>query len=262
MEQVSSIESELFKTRLPLIGCIYGDPLFGFEVRRLGLSVSRPFKLRSDRGPWSSIRPYLKACVTAEQAWLTECPEDCVSSRRRAFPDEPPNSHILYFMPLIAILGRIIGDAQFLDRVDPSLAHFSLFHDDFSSANILVGYEDCDRVVGVVDWEGARVLPMWACYRESLVPEPLERGCTQHLSLHKLRKQLLVDMVPGLSNAEDEVGLALVSLHYLASSCLSATRPISFVTQYLQDGVCDLKPLGEDAFVELREFVASQTARA
>jgi Phosphotransferase enzyme family len=262
MEQVSSIEAELLKARLPSIGCIYGDPLTGFEVRRLGLSVSRPFKLRSDRGPWSSIRSYLKACISAEQTWLTECPEACVLSRRRAYPDEPPNSHISYFMPLVAILGRIVGNAEFLDRVDPSIAHFSLFHDDFSSSNILVGYEDCDRVVGVVDWEGARVLPMWACYRESLVAEPLIPGFTQYLSLRELRKQLLFDMVPGLSKTEDEVGLALSRLHYLASSCVSATMSISFVTQYLQDKLCNLKPLGEDAFAELREFVASQTARA
>ena len=40
------------------------------------------------------------------------------------------------------------------------IAYFVLFHEDIRTNNILVAYYDHTRVVGIVDWEGARVLPM------------------------------------------------------------------------------------------------------
>ena len=79
--------------------------------------------------------------------------------RWRICPDEGPDMHISYIKSLCDILLRII------DKVDPSIAHFVLFHEDIRTNNIIT------RVVGIIDWEGSRVLPMswWSCFQESEV---------------------------------------------------------------------------------------------
>ena len=258
MKQVSSFEGELFKTRFSSIGSIYEDSQTGFRVGRLGPSIVRGHNLSNDRGPWTSIRAYLRWYVTAEQTWLAECTEDYTVLRRRVCPDEDPNTHFSYFKSLCDILGRIIDNAQFLDKIDPSIAHFVLFHEDIRTNNILVAYEDPTRVVGLVDWEGARVLPMWSCFKESQVAEPLFSTSEQYLPLRKLRRQIMFDMEPGLSQVDNEVGLALQRLHHLVSWPLSARRSITTLNDYLHDELCCQKPLGEDAFMELAEFIAAQ----
>jgi hypothetical protein len=261
MKQVSSFEGELFKTRFPLIGSIYDDPETGFRVGRLGPSSVRGHDLSNlnDRGPWTSIRAYLRWYVAAEQNWLAECTEDYTALRRRVHPspDEDPNLHISYFKSLCDILLRIIDNAQFIDKVDPSIAHFVLFHEDIRTNNILVSYEDPTRVVGLIDWEGARVLPMWSCFMESQVAEPESE---EYLSLSNLRSQIMFDMEPGLNqiNFNDGVALSLLRLHYLVAWPLSGNRLVSSFNDYIHDEICSLRPLGEDAFIELAEFVAAQ----
>jgi hypothetical protein len=260
MNQVSSFEGELFKTRFSLIGSIYGDPQTGFRVGRLGPSVRTGHNLSNlnDRGPWTSIRAYLRWYVTAERTWLAECTDEYMLVRRRICPDEDPNVHILYFKSLCDILGRIIDNAQFLDKIDPSIAHFVLFHEDIRTNNILVAYDDPTRVVGIIDWEGARVLPMWSCFNQSQVAEPEFPLSEQYLPLRELRKQIMFDMEPGLSQVHNEVGLALYRLHHLVSFPLSESHSVSTLNDYLHDEFCCQRPLGEEAFKELAEFVAAQ----
>jgi hypothetical protein len=257
MNQVSIFEGELFKTRFPLIGSIYGDLQTGFQVGRLGPSVVRAHDLSDDRGPWTSIRAYLRWYVTGERTWLVECTEDYKVERLRICPDEDPNVHISYFKSLCDILGRIIDNARFLDKIDPSIAHFVLFHEDIRTNNILVAYDDPTRVVGIIDWEGARVIPMWSCFKESQVAEPEFTTSEQYLPLRKLRRQIMFDMEPGLSRVDNEVGLALHRLHHLVSFPLSS-RSLSTLNNYLHE-LCSQRPLGEDAFMELAEFIAQRS---
>ena len=261
MSQVSSFEGELFKTRFPLIGSIHGDPQTGFQVGRLGPSVVRGHNLSNfnDRGPWTSIRAYLRWFVTSEQTWLAESTEDYAVLRRRMCPDDDPNAHISYFKSLCDILGRIIDNARFFDKIDPSIAHYVLFHEDICTNNILVAYDDPTRVVGIVDWEGARVVPMWSCFRESQVAEPLFTTSEQYLPLRELRRKIMFDMEPGLSQVNNEVGLVLESLHYLVSWPLSARPSVSTLNDFLHDELCGRMPLGENAFMELAKFVAAQS---
>jgi hypothetical protein len=93
MEQVSRFEGELFTTRFPLIGCIYRDDKTddGFKIERFGPSVVRMLNLSIDnRGPWSSVRAFLKSYVDAERIWFSEGREDYSEQRLRAFPNEDP----------------------------------------------------------------------------------------------------------------------------------------------------------------------------
>ena len=260
MKQVSTFEGELFKTRFPLIGSICGDSQTGFQVGCLGPSIRhRDFSNLNDRGPWTSVRAYLRWYVTAERAWLDGFTEDFTVMRRRICPDEDPNTSILYFKSLCDILGRIIDKAQFFDKIDPSIAHFVLYHEDIRTNNILVGYDDPTRVVGIVDWEGARVLPMWSCFtKESEVAEPERATSEQYLPLREMRKQIMFDMEPGLSQVDKEVGLALHNLYTIISWPLSVCS-VSTLNDYFH-ALCSQKPLGEDAFIELAEFVATQTS--
>ena len=263
MKQVSSFEGELFKTRFPLIGSIYGDPETGFRVERLGPSSSTGHNLSNlnDRGPWKSIRAYLRWYVTSERTWLAECTEDYMVMRRRMCPDEDPNLHLPYFKSLCDIVLRIIDNAQFIDKVDPSIAHYVLFHEEIRTNNILVSYEDPTRVVGLIDWEGARVLPMWSCYLASQVALPESTTSEQYLPLNQLRSRIMFDMEPGLlqiNSNNDGIALSLLRLHCLVASPMSANRFISPLNDYIHDEICSLKPLGEDAFMELAEFIAAQ----
>ena len=262
MKQVSSYEGELFKTRFPSIGSIYEDPQTGFRVGRLGPSVSFDHNFSKDRGPWKSVRAYLRSYVTAEQSWLAgfklaECTEDYETLRRRICPDEDPNAHISYFKSMCDIVGRIIDYAQFIDKIDPTIDHFVLFHEEIRTNNILVAYDDPTRVVGIVDWEGARVLPMWSCFGESQVAET-DTTPEQYLPLRELRRQIMFDMEPGLSQVDKGVGLALDWLHDLVSHPLSARHSVSILNDILRDNLFPQRPLGEDAFMELAKFIAAQ----
>ena len=255
MKQVSTFEGELFKTRFPLIGSICGDSQTGFQVGCLGPSIRhRDFSNLNDRGPWTSVRAYLRWYVTAERAWLDGFTEDFTVMRRRICPDEDPNTSISYLKSLCDILGGIIDKAQFFDKIDPSIAHFVLYHEDIRTNNILVGYDDPTRVVGIVDWEGARVVPMWSCYQESQVAEPERTTSEQYLPLRELRSQIMFDMEPGLSQVGNEVEFALQTLHILVTWPLSAWASVSSLNDYLHELYCQ-RPLGEYAFMELAEFV-------
>ncbi|KAK0241082.1 kinase-like domain-containing protein [Armillaria nabsnona] len=47
------------------------------------------------------------------------------------------------------------------DILDPPDNPYVLFHDDFKWANVLVSAEDPPQVVGLLDWEGSRICPVW-----------------------------------------------------------------------------------------------------
>jgi hypothetical protein len=63
-------------------------------------------------------------------------------------------------------------------------------------------------------WIGKALEFSQSCFLESEVAEPLFTLSEQHLSLRELRRQIMFDMEPGLSQVDSgEVRLALVSLH-------------------------------------------------
>lgn len=47
------------------------------------------------------------------------------------------------------------------DILDPPDNPYVLFHDDFQLANIVVSADNPSKVVGLLDWEGSRICPVW-----------------------------------------------------------------------------------------------------
>ncbi|KAI0308676.1 hypothetical protein OF83DRAFT_1192063 [Amylostereum chailletii] len=85
--------------------------------------------------------------------------------------------------------------------------------------NIMVANDDPSRIVGVVDWEGARVVPLWASYFSTPFlgkgmyvgddPDLLDR-------LLDIRRKIHVSMQPALEHVEEATS-GLRALWYIAN---------------------------------------------
>jgi Ser/Thr protein kinase RdoA (MazF antagonist) len=60
------------------------------------------------------------------------------------------------FRVLYEAILHLVKNVRLLDLWNPS---FCILHPDLTPKNILVSYEDPTCVVGIVDWEGARIQP-------------------------------------------------------------------------------------------------------
>jgi len=65
------------------------------------------------------------------------------------------------FKKLYGAILHLVNQVELLDLWDGS---FCISHPDLTKNNILVSYEDPTRIVGLVDWEGTRILP-WVSAR-------------------------------------------------------------------------------------------------
>lgn len=76
---------------------------------------------------------------------------------------------------------------------DPPEFPFVLYHDDFDTHNILVSHSDPTMVVGILDWEGSRIAPLWDRLRLGRIltdssvddPDELRRLRTMELDIHQ-----------------------------------------------------------------------------
>ncbi|KAJ7689816.1 hypothetical protein B0H17DRAFT_1134753 [Mycena rosella] len=80
------------------------------------------------------------------------------------------------------------------DLLDPPESPFALFHDDFNEGNVLVSHSDPTQVVGIIDWEGSRISPVWdprrlcSVLRHNMVDDPEEFA-----SLKEMQTDILQD---------------------------------------------------------------------
>ncbi|KAF7340433.1 Altered inheritance of mitochondria protein 9, mitochondrial [Mycena venus] len=154
--QLAGMEAELLSTRFPAIGSLIdGKGTLG----PLGISATYPFALRDPlRGPFTSSKDFLVAHIRCELSLLKETPQDWVRQRAQwsnlnGGVDDIPASYATQWFQLL--LDGILSLAP--DDFEPQ--DFALFHDDFELKNILIS--DCGTVVGVIDWEGSRICPLW-----------------------------------------------------------------------------------------------------
>ena len=217
MKRVSSLEGELFKTRFPPYwkhSWWSADRLSGWAFRTIGCEGSQLEQLQ-----WpgtvdihSSLPPVVRYFGTFLVSWIYWglCGVAPANLSRRG-----PK-----FAPFV--LQIVVWRLEANYRQCPILRQHRSIHGpfcplprDIRTSNILVAYDDPTRVVAIIYWEGegARVLPMWSCFMETQVAEPLFTTSEQYIPLRELRKQIMLDMEPGLSLVDNEVRLALVNLH-------------------------------------------------
>ncbi|KAJ7752541.1 hypothetical protein B0H14DRAFT_3166648 [Mycena olivaceomarginata] len=117
--------------------------------RATGFSSTYPFSLRDpERGPFSSAKDLLVA--HAPEEWARERAK---WSHVNGGFDDIPASYALQWLSLLSAAIVAMPSAAFKP------ADFALFHDDFTMGNMLVS--DSGTVVGIIDWEGSRTLPLW-----------------------------------------------------------------------------------------------------
>ncbi|KAJ7921416.1 kinase-like domain-containing protein [Mycena leptocephala] len=156
--QLADFQAQLLTLTFPTIGCIVDN---NGTVGPLGLSCTYPFMLKkNNRGPFASSKDFLLAHVHAELDLLTIHPAEWTEQREYwaacngGFDDVSRENAITWLQLLLD------GIKALPDQLVPTKT-FVLFHDDFNSGNILVSWSDPAEVVGILDWEGSRISPLW-----------------------------------------------------------------------------------------------------
>ncbi|KAJ7732129.1 kinase-like domain-containing protein [Mycena metata] len=186
--QLAGMEAELLNTRFPAIGCLVDA---SGTVGQLGLSSTYPFALRDPhRGPFTNSKDFIVAHVRSELALLNETPDEW--ARQRAWwsninggIDDIPTPYAIKWFQLLLDGINALAPEEF----EPQ--DFSLFHDDFDMKNILVS--DSGTVVGIIDWEGSRICPLWNSGRYSTFlrdPNVLDDE-SEVASLRQLQKNII-----------------------------------------------------------------------
>lgn len=155
IEQLACIWGELLQTSFTDIGSLYEDPVSGsFFVgpNAPPVSIERP---RAHRGPWPTARQQMLTLM-ADQLTEILSDEEKIRSERRKNKADDSNFDIEEFKALYTAILHLVENVKLLDIWKPS---FSLSHPDLTGNNILVGYHDPTSVVGIIDWEGARIQP-------------------------------------------------------------------------------------------------------
>jgi Ser/Thr protein kinase RdoA (MazF antagonist) len=84
--------------------------------------------------------------------------------RGKMHPKEDRSKTFPAFLELAQTLVEIIPHMYTLFPVPESACRPALAHPDFHFSNILVSKQDPTIITGVVDWELASILPLWAAY--------------------------------------------------------------------------------------------------
>jgi hypothetical protein len=144
--QIASFELEMWKPHFSDIGCLYQLSSEPYYVGR-AVDSSICADLLEDRGPWKSTRAYVTAHL---QAGI-----DALAVKTRSLSREEQNI-LSFYQQLRFTLERLTH----LDISDETCRPV-LFHDDYQSGNMLVDHDDPKRIVGIVDWEAASLVPLW-----------------------------------------------------------------------------------------------------
>ncbi|KAJ6505839.1 kinase-like domain-containing protein [Mycena vitilis] len=159
MTRLADFQAQLLALTFPIIGCLVDD---NGTVGPLGLSCTYPFMLtKNNRGPFASSKDFLLAHVHAELDLLTIHPAEWTEQRLKwggcngGFDDVSRESAITWLQLLLDGIKALPTD-----QLAPTET-FVLFHNDFNSGNILVSWSDPTEVVGILDWEGSRISPLW-----------------------------------------------------------------------------------------------------
>lgn len=222
LKQIFTIEGKLFQTEFNSIGSLraQGPQVI---VGHAGLSCLSPYPFRGDIGPWQSSASFIIAYIHAECALLEDDLDEWAQERKqfadwRGIDLDRGTQVVAYFKWWYRLFSEGLRLLD-LSAYDPPHSPFVLYHEDLCPLNVMVAYDDPTEVVGIVDWEGSRVVPLWYCamfdrlLEESRFPDEQRRSY-----LREIRDKTHQMMQPAIKHRDR---LNLPYLFHLASSRLS-----------------------------------------
>lgn len=159
IRRLARIQAEILGTSFSQIGSLYEEGK-GSTSSRFYVGPSAPpvqiERTRVNRGPWSTARAQMQALMSEQLDDIQSDSSQVLAARKHAEEGDDSSFDIGEFRMLYAAIQHLIDNVRLLDRWEPS---FCLSHPDLTKSNILVGYEDPTCIMGIIDWEGARIQP-------------------------------------------------------------------------------------------------------
>ncbi|TFK49157.1 hypothetical protein OE88DRAFT_1663582, partial [Heliocybe sulcata] len=143
---IADVERQLLSLRFDSIGSLYDGGQVGpmtFLPSNNSYDIGPPDDAKC--GPFTSIREWIVAVALGELDYKTSYPTTPEREAHRA-----------------AALQALRSTPVFDDPSVQDLCAIALHHVDLTPGNIIVDFQDPTRVVGVIDWEGARTVPLFA----------------------------------------------------------------------------------------------------
>ncbi|KAJ7634632.1 kinase-like domain-containing protein [Roridomyces roridus] len=205
VRQIATIQSQLLRIPFPAIGNLMDNQ---GTLGPLGLFSTYPFNLREPhRGPFTSAKEFFEAHIRSEFLLISNRVE--WDSGRVFWKDLNGGVDAMsatYATQWLSLLLAAILDVPPDDFDSP----FILTHDDFSESNLLVSPEGSE-IVGLVDWQGSRVCPLWNGRRfETFLDHP--RILADQEELESLR-ELHSDTI--LEQTDEYIGFSPLRLNSL-----------------------------------------------
>ena len=258
--QIAEFEAQLLNLRFDQIGSIVEDPSTGEPyVGRLGLSCVWPYTLTNDVGPWSSSCDFVRAHIEADLDLFENRPDVWIEGRRRCRgmnkdADAPPLEYLKKWFQLFADgFRRLTLTYPPQDEPCPE-APFVIHHPELHVGNVLVAYDDPARVVGVIDWEGTRVGPLWWSIQSF---RPLEAFVgEEHARLKEIRDQVLMVREPAVVTAKER-SQVLRDITYVVTSHAATYMSVEQLNEMFIADVQDWPTADAEAFQDLVEHIHS-----
>ncbi|KAJ7491626.1 hypothetical protein B0H11DRAFT_1803782 [Mycena galericulata] len=249
--ELAHMEAQLLQRPLPMIGSIIDDD---GTVGPLGPSSTDPFTLRDPFcGPFASSKHLMEAYIRSELSRISDCNEwlqqrTFWSNHNGGAEDMLATYAVRWFSLLLAAIHAVPSE-------DFGPPHFILCQDDLDLNNILVS--PSGTVVGLVDWQGSSVHPLWNAPRpthflqdESLVDDQQERD-----SLREIHQDIL-------NKARSHPGSSQLRLRYLlhitsySHSILSSrAHPNTIFLRWFANVVVDGNEEKLEPFLPLKSFI-------
>ncbi|KAH7869908.1 uncharacterized protein C8R40DRAFT_1176228 [Lentinula edodes] len=184
---LADLWSQLMLQTFNQIGSLYECPEGQFAVGPMTFLPSKNHYAiappdRAKCGPFNTAKEWLEATARQELAYrLSLSPQPDASSRINSVLD----------------LIRVSEDLE--SSIKWEASRLSIEHVDYSTHNVLVSPVDPTKIMAVIDWEGARIVPMWAMNPAFRWPHDSDELEIRHLKA--LMRDRICSQVPGWSSA-------------------------------------------------------------
>ncbi|PBK70259.1 hypothetical protein ARMSODRAFT_1084308 [Armillaria solidipes] len=180
---IADIWSQLMRLRFKFVGSIYEQQESRYFIG--------PMTYLPQAGSIGSPEACTSGLFLSSIDWLIAIANEKLEPIRRTKPDPDDGQTHKWREASIDALKK----SPPLNSDSRNHEQIVLSHIDYSLHNILVDRDDPTRVVAVVDWEGARTVPMWAANPTFRWPFLLSNEKVSHLQ--RIMRERIVSQIPG-----------------------------------------------------------------